>query len=149
MKKLFVTLLLAGVFGLMAHAQKESGAKLVFMDGSENTTLDYGKIEKDSEPVRVVKFKNNGDEPLIIKNARSTCGCTVPNWPKDPILPGEVSEMTIRYATNRPGKINKKVTITTGDGKDHYIQLDGEVMQAGKEEAVPARTPSIIEKGGK
>ena len=147
MKKTIILTLVFAFCGLFAMAQK--GPVLEFEGGAVEMVLDYGKVKKSSEPFRTVKFKNTGDEPLIIKNARSTCGCTVPDWPKDPILPGEESSIKIRYATDRVGKINKKVTITTNDGKDYFIQLDGEVLnEEAKQESVPMKKPSMIEKGG-
>lgn len=147
MKKTFLFSLMFSFCAFLAIAQK--GPVLEFDNGSGEMVLDYGKIKKSSEPFRTVKFKNTGDEPLIIKNARSTCGCTVPDWPKDPILPGEESSIKIRYATDRVGKINKKVTITTNDGKDYFIQLDGEVLNDDtQQESVPLKKPSMIEKGG-
>ena len=97
-----------------------------------------------------MKFKNTGTEPLIIKNARGSCGCTVPNWPKEPILPGEEGQIEIRYATNRVGKIDKRVTVTTNEEKEHIIRVIGNVLEAPKketEEAVPASAPNVI-KGG-
>src|SRR5690606_27416711 len=70
-------------------AAPASKAVMTFEDGNNDTSLDYGKISQKSDPLRRVKFTNTGTEPLVIKNARGSCGCTVPDWPKEPILPGE------------------------------------------------------------
>ena len=48
-------------------------------------------------------------EPLIIKNAKGSCGCTVPTWPREPIMPGETSKIGVKYATNRVGKLLKQL----------------------------------------
>jgi Protein of unknown function (DUF1573) len=125
-------------------------AVMTFDNGAYDTDCDYGTIEYNGEPLRVVKFKNTGTEPLIIKNARGSCGCTVPNWPKEPILPGETGQIEIRYATNRVGAIDKRVTVTTNEEKEHIIKVIGKVLEAPKpavEEAVPAAAPTVI-KGG-
>lgn len=123
-------------------------AVMQFEDGNYDTKCDYGTIDYNGEPLRVVKFKNVGTEPLVIKNARGSCGCTVPVWPKEPILPGESSTIEIRYATNRVGKINKKVTITTNEEKEHVIDVIGDVLPEKKvESGVPTVEPSLI-KGG-
>jgi hypothetical protein len=125
-----------------------SKAVMTFEDGNADTTLDYGTIEHNGDPLRVVKFTNTGTEPLIIKNARGSCGCTVPSWPKEPILPGETNQIEIRYATNRVGKINKKVTITTNEDKQHIINVVGKVLPKEEEKSVPESKPSVIGGGG-
>jgi hypothetical protein len=125
-------------------------AVMTFENGAYDTDCDYGTIDYNGEPLRVVKFKNTGTEPLIIKNARGSCGCTVPNWPKEPILPGESGQIEIRYATNRTGKIDKRVTVTTNEEKEHTIRVIGTVGEQPKQEteqAVPAAAPTVI-KGG-
>ncbi len=120
---------------------EKTNAKMAF----ESLTLDYGVIPQKSEPLRVVKFTNTGTDPLVIKSAHGSCGCTVPVWPKDPIMPGESSVIEIRYDTNRIGKINKSVTITTNEGPDkHVIQVVGEVLKAEEEMSVPSSTPNVI-----
>lgn len=112
----------------------------------ESLVLDYGTIEYNSEPLRVVKFTNTGTEPLVIKNARGSCGCTVPVWPKEPIMPGEESKIEIRYATNRVGKFSKTVTITTNEiGDPQVITVKGHVLK--QKEGVPAAKPSILKSG--
>src|SRR3990172_491161 len=57
----------------------------------ESEVVDYGTIEQGADGVREFKFTNKGKEPLIISNARGSCGCTVPTWPQEPIKPGESS----------------------------------------------------------
>jgi len=81
----------------------------------ESLTVDYGTIDQHSEPLRLLKFSNNGDEPLVITNAKGSCGCTVPTWPKEPIMPGESADIEIRYATNRVGPFTKTVKFTTNE----------------------------------
>lgn len=129
-------------------APPPSKAKMIFGEGESDVTLDYGVIEKGADPLRLVSFKNDGIEPLVINNARGSCGCTVPVWPKDPILPGQTSNIEVRYDTNRIGKFTKTVTITTNEGKEHYIRVQGEVFEKKADEAVPASAPNVI-KGGK
>ncbi|SRR6056297_638839 len=111
-------------FGLMAQ-ETESGPKMEF----ESTVVEYGTIAKNSDPIRVAKFTNTGTEPLIIKNAKGSCGCTVPTWSKEPIMPGESSEIEVRYTTNRVGTINKTVRITTNEGgQPHVLRVKGKVL---------------------
>ncbi|HMR42427.1 MAG TPA: DUF1573 domain-containing protein [Saprospiraceae bacterium] len=94
----------------------------------ETTTVDYGTIEKGGEPLRKFKFKNTGTEPLIIKDAKGSCGCTVPTYPKEPIMPGESSEIEVRYDTQRIGMFTKSVTLTTNETNgSHLLTIKGEV----------------------
>lgn len=113
----------------------------------ESLVVDYGVIERHSEPLRIAKFTNTGTEPLIIKNARGSCGCTVPVWPKEPIMPGEEANIEIRYATNREGKFSKTVTLTTNMvGDPVVLTVKGEVLK--EKEGVPTAEPNIIKGGG-
>ncbi len=106
----------------------------------ESDVVDYGTIDQGSEPLRLAKFTNTGTEPLIISGAKGSCGCTVPNWPKDPIMPGETSQIEIRYDTKRVGAINKTVTVTSNDsvGK-HTIRVIGTINAVAQEEGVPEK----------
>jgi len=74
---------------------------------------DFGSIQQDTENEHVFSFTNTGNEPLIIEKAKGSCGCTVPEYPKEPIPPGESSEIRVVY---KPGKQKnnqtKKVTVT-------------------------------------
>ena len=77
----------------------------------EQETIDYGKVAKGSDKVRIFKFTNIGNEPLIIEKIQSSCGCTVPEKPEEPILPGEKGEIKVAYDTNRIGGFSKMITI--------------------------------------
>ncbi|HUR31007.1 MAG TPA: DUF1573 domain-containing protein [Saprospiraceae bacterium] len=112
----------------------------------ESDVVDYGTIDQGGEPLRLAKFTNTGTEPLIISGAKGSCGCTVPNWPKDPIMPGEASQIEIRYDTKRVGAINKTVTVTSNDsiGK-HTIRVIGTINAVVQEEGLPTKD-SILKK---
>jgi Protein of unknown function (DUF1573) len=79
------------------------------------TTVDYGTIDKGGEPLRKFKFTNTGDKPLIIESATGSCGCTVPKYPQEPILPGESNVIEVRYDTQRVGHFTKTVTLKSND----------------------------------
>ncbi len=124
-------------------AWSQSGPKLK-LDANE---VNYGTIEQNSEPFRTLKFKNVGNEPLIIKNARGNCGCTVPTWPREAIMPGETSELKIKYSTDRIGPINKKVTLTTNEPENentHYISIVGNVLGSQDSQGVPENGNTIL-----
>ena len=109
MKKLFFTLTLVFAALLGQQAVAQTGAKIEF----NKETHDYGTIKNGADGSCVFEFKNTGDSPLIISNAKGSCGCTVPEWPKEPIAPGAKGTIKVKYDTMRTGEINKSVTITS------------------------------------
>ena len=94
-----------------AFAQDKAATGAAFKFESE--VLDYGTIENASDGNRTFKFKNIGTEPLIISNAKGSCGCTTPEWPKEPIAPGASAEIKVHYDTKRTGNFTKTVTLTS------------------------------------
>ncbi|MFY7944068.1 MAG: DUF1573 domain-containing protein, partial [Crocinitomicaceae bacterium] len=128
MKNLFLSfalLLGATIATNKFSAQIEKGAKIEF----SKETHDYGNIKYDGDPYCTFEFKNTGDEPLIISNAKGSCGCTVPEWPKEPIAPGAKGSIRVKYDTKRPGPINKSVTITSNavNEPNKVIRIKGNV----------------------
>jgi hypothetical protein len=77
----------------------------------ESETIDYGKIDKGANGERIFIFTNIGDQPIIIKNIKSSCGCTVPEKPEKPVMPGEKGEIKVSYDTKRVGGFSKSITI--------------------------------------
>jgi len=135
MKKVILTL---GVSILLAFAVNAQNAAPQPADNPnapvitfEKTTHDYGTVTKGGDGTCEFKFKNNGIEPLILSNVSSSCGCTVPEWPREPILRGKSAAIKVKYDTNRIGPINKTVTVMS-NGKVASIQLRiiGEVVAA-------------------
>jgi hypothetical protein len=73
----------------------------------------FGTIKQDSENHQTFVFTNTGTEPLIIANAKGSCGCTIPEYPKDPIAPGDTGEIKVTYKPGKQkGSQTKTVTIT-------------------------------------
>ncbi len=149
------TLALVAAFATAALAQAEEAASAEATTGGpeitfEQTTIDYGVIEKGSDPYRIFTFTNTGNEPLIIKHAKGSCGCTVPSYAKEPIEPGAAGEIKVRYDTNRMGKFNKRVTLTTNAGDEQVLlYIKGEVVDKPKEPAaVPAGEQNMFNNGG-
>lgn len=101
--------------------------------------IDYGTINKGDEPLRTIKFKNTGKSPLVITNCQGSCGCTVPECPKEPIMPGQTGELKVRYDTKRVGAFNKKVTIKSNASNDTaYITIKGTVLDVATPDPFPA-----------
>ena len=105
MKKLLSLLILLVSFGIFA----QDGPKIEF----KTETINYGEVVKGVDNgVREFIFTNTGNAPLVIKSAKSSCGCTVPEWPKEPIEPGKTSKIVVKYNMN-PGPISKTITVET------------------------------------
>ncbi|MBK8700000.1 MAG: DUF1573 domain-containing protein [Saprospiraceae bacterium] len=99
------------------------------------TTYDYGTV-KDGEKVRhSYKFKNTGKQPLIISDAKGSCGCTVPDWPREPIAPGKSGEIKVEFDSKNKGteegsNQSKRVTITANtDPVQTYLTIKGIVKK--------------------
>lgn len=125
----------------ISFAVAQSGPVMVLT----STEVDYGTIDKGADPLRVVKFKNTGTEPLVVKSAKGSCGCTVPSYPQNPIMPGESNQIEIRYDTNRVGPFTKTVTLTTNESTEtRIITIKGTVKDTPVAPSVPSSTPSVI-----
>ncbi len=140
MKKFLAILAFALAGVSYVSAQAASGPVMTF----DVTTIDYGNVEKGAEPLRKFKFTNTGNEPLIIKTAKGSCGCTVPTYPKEPIMPGESNVIEVRYDTQRVGAFTKTVTITTNEATEtRMLTIKGEVKAPATQESVPAGNGGI------
>lgn len=151
MKKLFSLLVMMSLIAGISFAQDNTATPAVAIEAAATdgpmmdftaTEVDYGTIEQNSDPYRFFSFTNTGNEPLVIQNAKGSCGCTVPTYPKEPILPGETAEIKVRYDTKRIGNFTKTVTLTTNEATPkHVLRIKGKVEAAPAEpEAVPAST---------
>lgn len=126
-----------------AQSEKVDGPVMTF----ESMEVDYGKIDQNADGNRKFTFTNTGTEPLVIKNARGSCGCTVPTWPKEPIMPGETGSIDVKYDTNRVGPFTKTITITTNEAiGTKMLTIKGDVLKKDGDQAVPASKPTILNK---
>lgn len=133
MLTLFITIALQ-IFAPISAQEKQP----IFTPDS--LVMDYGTIECGTDGTRELYFTNTGDAPLIITRMVSSCGCLVPEYPKDPILPGGRNKVRGRYDTNRQGPFHKTMTITTnemdstGNYKSHVIHVKGLVKPSSVQE---------------
>lgn len=98
----------------------------------EEASFDFGEVAEGETVEHTYKFTNTGKAPLLISGARSTCGCTVPEWPEEPIAPGEGGEITVRFNTmNKRNKQTKPITIVANTyPANQRIYLTGFVRPA-------------------
>ncbi len=130
-----------------APAPNPNGPKFKFKE----ETYDFGTIPEGPIAEHKFEFKNTGKEPLIIQNATASCGCTIPEWPKEPIKPGKKGEILVKYNTQgRVAPFHKDIYITSNAvnppaGKDKFeIHITGTVKAADKPATPPppANTPA-------
>ena len=88
----------------------------------EKKVHDYGTIIRGANGTCEFKFTNTGKEPLILSKPLSSCGCTIPTWPQEPILPGKSDMIKVTYNTKNIGPINKSVTVYS-NAKTNRITL--------------------------
>ncbi len=99
----------------------EKNESFPIMSFSE-TEFDFGTITEGTTVEHKFSFTNTGNAPLVIVNAKGSCGCTVPQWPKDPIAPGATADLLVKFNSNgKPNMQTKKVTITANTKKEKEI----------------------------
>lgn len=96
----------------------------------ENETHDFGKIKQGEKVNFEYKFTNTGKSPLVITNATASCGCTVPEWPKTPVKPGESAAIKVTFdSANKSGLQDKLITVTANTvPAQTVVHLVGEVV---------------------
>jgi len=127
MKKIALLAFLSFLLSASLFAQNnKKGAVVKF----EDLVHDYGSIFQGADGICEFKFTNTGDEPLVLSSVRSSCGCTVPSYPKDPILPGQSNFIKVSYDTKRLGPISKQITVVS-NATEPTIQLSikGNILQ--------------------
>ncbi|MBK7474832.1 MAG: DUF1573 domain-containing protein [Haliscomenobacter sp.] len=94
--------------------------------------FNFGTITEGEKVKHTFKFKNTGKEPLVLSDARSTCGCTVPTWPREPIAPGKSGEITVEFSSaGKGGSQSKRVTIVANTNPpETFIYMEGDVTVA-------------------
>lgn len=127
MKKLIAIALF--IFAGASVQAQDQVAKIEF----KSEVIDYGEIQKGADGVRVFEFTNTGTVPLVITDVTSSCGCTIPEKPKDPILPGKTGEIKVKYDTSRVGPIRKTITVYSNASEPaKSIKIKGTVLDTVK-----------------
>ena len=151
MKKIIATIALLAGMAFVGKAQEvttpnidPNAPELKF----DSETIDYAVLDYDANTTREFKFKNTGKSPLIISNVQVQCGCTnVDGWPKEPIAPGKTASFKVKYDSKRPGKFDKKITVTSNAKNPTVIlTIKGEVKPA---PVTPVNTGTVAPAGGK
>ncbi len=93
-------------------AERDEAAKLVPVMSFDKSEHDFGTIEQNAAQQTVFKFTNTGNGPLIITDAKSSCGCTIPEYPKNtPIAPGDSGELLVKFNGTGQNQVTKTITV--------------------------------------
>jgi hypothetical protein len=108
-----------------ATAIKKDGAAMDFKFTEHN----FGELQEGPKAAVDFVFTNTGNKPLILTDVKASCGCTTPEWPKEPIAPGQTSKIKVEYNTQgRPGDFTKSITITSNESdQPKMIYIKGKV----------------------
>ncbi|QDA61355.1 DUF1573 domain-containing protein [Hymenobacter jejuensis] len=160
MKKALVLALSLAFAGFAAQAQstavqpanaqtKAAGPQIQF----EEMKYDFGSIKQGDIVEHTFKFKNVGTQPLVISNIGVSCGCTTPDWTKDPVMPGKSGIVTAKFnSTGKIGMQNKVLTVESNSAAGNaMVSLVGEVKEAATAttEMAPAKSDVSSDADGK
>ncbi|KPM30769.1 Hypothetical protein I595_3266 [Croceitalea dokdonensis DOKDO 023] len=124
-----------------ASARDEVAKKVPVMS-FDKQEHDFGSIEQGTPQETIFTFTNSGDAPLIITDAKSSCGCTVPQYPKNkPIAPGESGEMLVKFNGQGQNQVTKTITVTANTAKgSELLRIKAFVNPKGAAPAGPVKS---------
>jgi archaellum component FlaF (FlaF/FlaG flagellin family) len=116
MKRFLLSAIFLFALMLGANAQKVEKQNTTEVSSQAEITFDklehdYGEVKLNGNGVCEFKYTNTGSVPLVLSKVRSSCGCTVPKWSKEPLMPGQSATITVKYNTSSVGPINKSITV--------------------------------------
>jgi len=125
---ILILILSVGLFNATSNKVESKTSKVAIIS-FETEVIDYGTIEQHSDGTRLFAFTNEGDAPLLITNVKTSCGCTVPSYSKEPILPEKSGELKIKYDTKRLGAFTKTITVTSNaEGGNKILKIKGNII---------------------
>ncbi len=136
MKKTFLSVIYNLCLVFVLHAQSAvaktpSPAPLAKDDVIQlkESGYSFGKIPQGRPVIHVFEIINTGKEPLLLENVQASCGCTTPEWSREPIAPGATSPIKVGYNAYAEGQFNKTVTIFYNNGQTKALIISGEVYK--------------------
>lgn len=126
MKRLILSfLVLCLPVAFLAAQNVASGPVITF----EKKTHDFGNVKKGQPVTFEFVFTNTGKQPLLLSEPRSSCGCTVPSWPKEPIMPGQKKSISITFDAEKEGEFSKQVTVlSNAENSPEVLVIKGIVV---------------------
>ncbi len=155
MKKVIITLLCFTISGVCAKAQESSKQVITPQSASQSDpdagifkfkeeTHDYGEVPEGPLAEYDFEFKNTGNKAIVIQDAHGSCGCTVPTWPHEPILPKDKAIIHVAYTTTgRPGPIMKDITINSNAQQSPMVLHIKGTVKPKPADAIQTPVPSV------
>ncbi len=154
MKKLFLAIIITAGFSGVTYSQvaatstpatpavSASKAAIAFVE--KDNKYEFGSIPQGTPVTHVFTFKNAGKEPLVLSSVQASCGCTTPEWPKEPVLPGASASIKVTYNAANPGDFTKTVTVVSNAASSPTIlTIHGDVKTAAANtSAAPTTAPA-------
>lgn len=131
MKKILFIFLLSSCFTTVwaQTSQQPPPVKQPDLLQLKDSSYDFGKIPQGRPVTHIFEVINHGNEPLVLENVQASCGCTTPEWSKDPIAPGGSQKITVGYNSASEGAFEKNITVTYNKGQTKVIIIKGTVWK--------------------
>ena len=130
--KLILSTVFTFVFFVFAAAQTPVVQSNIVKEDKlllKETAFDFGKIAQGKPVTHVFEVINTGNEILSLENVQASCGCTTPEWSKDPIAPGATQKITVGYNAATEGPFEKSITVFYNKGQMKTILIKGNVWK--------------------
>lgn len=149
--KLVLSLLIS-VVALNLYAQEVKKSETVVIEEKakisfENATHDFGNINEGDTVETTFEYTNSGNAPLVIKNIKASCGCTIPsNWSKEPIQPGDSGSFTVKFnSNNKPNRQQKKISIICNTARGmEYVTIKAQVKPDPEKEILRVERRKVV-----
>jgi hypothetical protein len=133
---LLIVLAFAGAYAQAPVAADPPQPAKSSLQWTNGTSHDFGKIPQNMPATYTFEFTNTGAQPITVTKAQPSCSCTVPDYTKEPVLPGKEGYVKATFNAHNPGAFNKTITVSTDGGDGNVIlKISGEVLQ--KTDAAP------------
>ena len=128
MKKIIIIATIIFATALQALAQEVVAPKIAF----DETVFNFDTIVQKGNGEHVFRFTNEGNAPLLITSAFSSCGCVVPEWPKEPVAPNESGSIKVKYNTSKIGSFTKVIVVKSNDenAPKTVLRINGVVVES-------------------
>ena len=131
MKKTIIIATIVLIAAFRLSAQEAAAPKIAF----EETVFNFDTIMQNGNAEHVFRFANEGNAPLLVTSAFSSCGCVVPEWPKEPLAPKASGSIKVKYNTSKTGSFTKAIVVKTNDTETPktVLRINGTVVEPPKE----------------
>jgi len=146
MKKLLILIVIAVLGSLSIVGAQNLKTKDAPIITFQEESHDFGTIKEGVIGEYTFKFTNSGTQPLILTDVRPSCGCTTPDWSKEPVAPGKTGLIKVKFnSSGRPGKFNKSITVSSNiPNETKVLFISGVVTPSTETGTDPNQSPVRI-----